>query len=135
LFVDTRRAIRSRTANIRIGWLPWHHAPQRSGRRAKCLIEKAFFGFGDVWNHPKLPERQGRYKLACSDIVGFCDCTILYAMTCSLPYSFPNFNPHRNARTMQAPFLQDSMRIVDYPLNGNIAISQFQLMECGVAAI
>jgi hypothetical protein len=30
---------------------------------------------------------------------------------------------------------QNSMRILDQPLNGNIAISQFQLMECGVAAI
>jgi len=30
---------------------------------------------------------------------------------------------------------QNSMRILDQPLNGNIAISQFQLMECRVAAI
>jgi hypothetical protein len=30
---------------------------------------------------------------------------------------------------------QNSMRIPDQPLNGNIAISQFQLMECRVAAI
>jgi hypothetical protein len=28
-----------------------------------------------------------------------------------------------------------SMRILAQPLNGNIAISQFQLMECRVAAI
>ena len=30
---------------------------------------------------------------------------------------------------------QNSMRILDPPLNGNIAISQFQLMEYRVAAI
>jgi len=60
-------------------------------------------------------------------------CRIANAHKCALSGFVSILIPNASADA-SAPS-QNSMRILDQPLNGNIAISQFQLMECRVAAI
>ena len=106
----------------------WRGALHWPGRLTKCLIDESWFEFDAArksWDVESGTNRLCRHQ----PVERLHDCVCNSVRTTRLRLQI--LSPGR----MRVSSSLDSMQTLIKPLNGNIAISQFQLMECHVDAI
>jgi hypothetical protein len=106
----------------------WRGALHGPGRYTKCLIDDSWFEFDAArksWDVESGTSRLCRHR----PVEWLHDCVCNSVRTTRLRLQILGAG---RTRVSSSP---DSMRTLIKPLNGNIAISQFQLMECDVDAV
>ncbi len=109
----------------------WRDALRGPGRHAKCLMDDSWFEFDAARKSWDALDVESGTSCLCRHrpVKWLHDCVCNSVRTARLRLQI--LSPGR----MRVPSSLDSMQTLIKPLNGNIAISQFQLMECDIDAV